>query len=117
MTTYISNAISLNMLPADATARALRCTPITPAEAASHIRRAYHVSNAIGHADMASLVRSVMAEHGVDVPPAARVSVVLRDGDEMIVAQYSGPRLPEGCTALPEGARIEWWHVEAERIG
>ena len=30
---------------------------------------------------------------------------------DMLVAQYSGPRLPEGATALPAGARIEFWLV------
>lgn len=44
--------------------------------------------------------------------PANRASVKLEPGEKMIVAQYSGPRLPEGTTALPEGAKIEFILVE-----
>jgi hypothetical protein len=32
-------------------------------------------------------------------------------GEGVLVAQYRGPRLPEGATELPEGATIEWYVV------
>lgn len=34
---------------------------------------------------------------------------VTEESDRLIFGQYIGPRLPEGVTALPEGATIEWW--------
>ena len=41
-----------------------------------------------------------------------RVSVKLDNPDlHAIIGQYSGPRLEEGATELPEGARIEWWII------
>jgi len=46
---------------------------------------------------------------GVSVP-VNRVNVKLTG--PMVVAQYMGPRLPEGATTLPEGAKIEFWKVE-----
>ena len=30
------------------------------------------------------------------------------EGTTLFVGQYKGPRLPEGATALPEGAIVEW---------
>ena len=63
--------------------------------------------SAVGHADTASLFTSLL---GTEVP-ANRVSVSLRNYDVLVVGQYNGPRLPEGCTTLPEGATIRWWLV------
>jgi hypothetical protein len=64
------------------------------------------VVSAIGHADTARLVGQQL---GVALP-ADRRSVVL-GGEPVLIAQYIGPRLPEGATALPEGARIEYFMV------
>jgi hypothetical protein len=62
--------------------------------------------SAIGHADTARLVGEQL---GIELP-ADRRSVTL--GNEiMLVAQYTGPRLPEGATELPQGARIEFFAV------
>ena len=30
------------------------------------------------------------------------------------MGQYSGPRLPEGSTSLPEGATIKWYLISTE---
>jgi hypothetical protein len=40
--------------------------------------------------------------------PMNRVSVQLGFSEVSLVGQYSGPRLPEGATMLPEGANIRW---------
>ena len=65
------------------------------------------IESAIGHKDMAELVSKEL-----DWPlPAERKSIKLRDNDALLVAQYIGPRLPEGATELPEGASIEYWLV------
>jgi hypothetical protein len=44
------------------------------------------------------------------------VSVALASGDEAVVAQYVGPRLPEGATALPEGANFSWFLVRVHGV-
>jgi hypothetical protein len=49
--------------------------------------------------------------------PINRVSVSLKPGDILVVGQYIGPRLPEGCKALPDGARIEWYVVSCRKAG
>jgi len=41
-----------------------------------------------------------------------RETIKLRDGDNMIVCQYSGPRLREGATQLPPEAQIDYFLVE-----
>lgn len=116
MTAFLGNAISLNMLPPAQQAAQLCCHQISEALAARRVGRAAHVVNAIGHADLAAIVATTLAAHGVEVPARERVSLVLRDGDELIVAQATGARLPEGCTELPEGAKIVWWSVTVEDV-
>ena len=56
----------------------------------------------VGHADMAGILTKML---GKEVK-MNRVSVNLKHGDQLIWAQYNGPRLPEGATSLPEGAEI-----------
>lgn len=63
--------------------------------------------SAIGHPDMAAVAGD---ELGYQIP-MNRVSIKLEKGDELIVAQFSGGRLPEGTTVLPEGFKIDWWLV------
>ena len=65
---------------------------------------AVHCASAVGHADTAAVFSSVL---GVPVP-CNRATVTLKEGDVALVGQYSGPRLPEGCSTLPEGATIKW---------
>ena len=67
----------------------------------------------IGHADIAAVLSGLI---GFDVP-VNRVSVSLKPGDVLVVGQYVGPRLPEGCKELPDGARIEWYIVECKKTG
>ncbi len=64
--------------------------------------------NAIGHASTDALVRGIADLDGVTLPKGERMTVKL-DGTELVlVAQYSGPRLEEGTTVLPEGAKVEF---------
>lgn len=101
---YILNAFSLNMLVGNAD---ISVREITQGVAASH---ADACTSAVGHADTAAVFSSVL---GIDVP-CNRVSVTLQPGDVALVGQYSGPRLPEGCSTLPEGAAIKWVVVEVK---
>ena len=63
-------------------------------------------SSAVGHADTAKILGT---ELGMEIP-MNRVTLALKNG-ELIVGQYSGPRLTEGTSVLPEGAKIKWLHV------
>jgi hypothetical protein len=67
----------------------------------------------VGHADIASVLSGLI---GIEVP-VNRVSVSLMPGDTLVVGQYVGPRLPEGCSTLPDGARIEWYVVSCRIKG
>ena len=57
--------------------------------------------SAIGHQTTADIL-------GI---PCNRLTVKLNAGDELLVAQYVGPRLPEGTTVLPEGSKFEFYRV------
>ena len=98
---FILNAFSLNMIVGDAD---VSVREVSRAMAAS---LAAHCPSAVGHADTAAVFSSVL---GVTVP-CNRATVTLKDGDLALVGQYSGPRLPEGATSLPEGAAIKWMVV------
>ena len=95
---FILNAFSLNMLVgnADISVRGVSqkvAACLAPA-----------CVSAVGHADTAAVFSNVL---GVEIP-CNRATVALKEGDVALVGQYSGPRLPEGATSLPEGATIKW---------
>lgn len=98
---YLLNAFSLNMLGSNA--------DVTVRQVSLAVARnlASDAVSAVGHADTAAVFESVL---GTPVP-CNRVSVTLRHGDTALVGQYSGPRLEEGATKLPEGATIKWMVV------
>lgn len=103
---YILNAFAASMLP-HGTYR-VTFTDITLEEARE---RAWDTRiSAVGHADTAAVFASELL---VDVP-WNRVSVDLRANDWALLGQYQGPRLPEGATSLPEGARIRWMLLRVE---
>ena len=95
---FLLNAFSLNMIVGNAD---IVVREITKGVAAS---LASSCISAVGHADTAAVFSSVL---GVEIP-CNRATVALKDGDVALVGQYSGPRLPEGATSLPEGATIKW---------
>jgi hypothetical protein len=66
------------------------------------------LESVIGHVDTAIIVSGLL---GVALP-MNRKSVKLDYGESMIIAQYYGPRLPEGATKLPDGAEIRFIMVE-----
>ena len=95
---FILNAFSLNMIVGNA--------DIVVREVSQKVAAilAADCVSAVGHADTAAVFSSVL---GVTVP-CNRATVALKEGDVALVGQYSGPRLPEGCSSLPEGATIKW---------
>jgi hypothetical protein len=88
----------------------IRVLEISEAAAASLCHESGGIQSAVGHADTAKVFSSVL---GTDVP-MARVTVSLEAGDRILVGQYSGPRLPEGATSLPQGASLKWAVVTIE---
>ena len=66
------------------------------------------IYSVIGHADTARVIGGLL---GREIP-ANRVTYKAQPGDVLYVAQYTGPRLPEGATQLPEGAEIRFYKIE-----
>ena len=95
---YLLNAFSLNMLAGNADVHVREVSLDTARNLAKVC------TSAVGHADTAAVFADVL---GVPVP-CNRVSVSLVHCATALVGQYSGPRLPEGATTLPEGATIKW---------
>ena len=91
MTTYVGNAFSLSMLSGPATL---------------HVSLAASWVSVFGHTDIEGL-----AAQSIGFPADELDVVSLVERDIMIVAQYIGPRLPEGATELPEGGKIQWYSV------
>lgn len=76
-------------------------------ETAVRIYDAYVTESGIGHADTAALVSGIL---GREVP-MNRVSLAWTPGTIILGALYTGPRLPEGTTVLPEGASLSFYVV------
>ena len=107
---YVGNAFSLSMLDKHGRPR----SPIYLGDATAAKERidnwqghGAEIVSRIGHADTAAVFSQIL---GLDLP-VNRTSVKLDDNSCILVGQYSGPRMPEGATTLPEGATIEWWIV------
>ena len=105
---FITSSFSLNML-AVMTAN-IRAIEISEAAAASLMAESGGIPSAVGHSDTAAVMSAAL---GAPVP-MARVTVTLNAGDRILVGQYSGPRLLEGATTLPEGATLRWVIVTIE---
>jgi len=107
MPVLILNSFSLNMLPSPGIGlpTSLVVVQITREEARRLVEKEGYES-AIGHADTARILGE---ELGIELP-MNRTTVQLAGG-HAIVGQYSGERLPEGVTRLPEGATIKWFKV------
>lgn len=106
---YISNAFSLQMLEKfrfkDGFESEISIKHVeTPG---AFIKPGEEFVSLVGHDDIAAVMSSIL---GVEVP-VRRVSETLLAQDDLLVAQYVGPRLPEGAKTLPEEASIHWMHV------
>jgi len=106
MKRYLVNAASLNMIGGKNARWEIRWISI---EAARSLAR--DAQNALGHASTAAVVGAAL--YGAPLP-AQRIDIQLEAGDELLVAQYQGPRLAEGTTILPAGAQIAWALVVVE---
>ena len=94
---YVSNAFSLNMLEYHSSK--LVITQISKKVFEKPLQGEY--TSAVGHEQIAELLNV----------PYNRITLKVKKGDVLYVAQYSGPRLPEGATELPDGATIIYYHI------
>ena len=98
MSLYLSNAFSLQMQGSFFA----ETSPISVGDVPKN------VTSIVGHADVAAVMSALI---GADVP-VNRASISLQPGDILYVGQYIGPRLQEGATKLPPGAKIKWYRVD-----
>ncbi len=106
---YLANAFSIQMLPGNRTVD-VRFAPISTTTASQIYHQSPEVVNCIGHLDTAAVV-SEMLNTDVGAP---RTNISIQEGDELIVAQVVGGRLPEGCKTLPEGVGIRFYLVSIQ---
>jgi hypothetical protein len=109
MTITITNAFSISMIEIEKEGN-INFRKITIAEVKNLLSH-FPYSSAIEHADTAAVVSSIL---GVHLPANKIINVKLSKDKRLIVAQYNGPRLPEGSTTLPENASIDFWMVVPE---
>ena len=107
MNSYIGNAFSLQMLEGGNAHISVK--EIAVGDAAAFAKNA---TSCVGHPDTAA----VFSEQLRVTVPMNRMNVKLNAGDNLIVGQLTGGRLPEGATTLPEGFKIEWKLVTVERV-
>lgn len=104
MEKYLANAFSLQMLealPSVVKIRGAKEEEIFNVADDGSKTLANGIVSVIGHEDTARVL-------GV---PFNRISVKLKDGDILYVAQLMGGRLPEGATTLPEGFKFKFIKV------
>ena len=103
---YVNNAFSLNMLP-DIDAGCIKWLKLSKDEVAN-ILSTNKFKSVVGHEDIANVISNDL---GIKIA-VNRETLKLTQEDELIVAQYIGPRLEPGTTKLPENARIEYFYIK-----
>jgi hypothetical protein len=107
---YLSNALSLGMLDCLAEHPVNLVVRQITLEQAKEWVEGHSPESVVGHADTALLLTTLLGK----LVEMRRVGTTLAPGDKLLVAQYNGPRLPEGATSLPEGSSIRWIYVCVE---
>ncbi|MEM4360298.1 MAG: DUF1874 domain-containing protein [Candidatus Bilamarchaeaceae archaeon] len=98
----IFNSVSLNMLNVTDQIQ-LNLQRITPTEARQLLLE--NIESFIGHQDTANIISKLL-----NLPiPFNRSIGTIQAGEKALIAQYIGPRLPEGSKTLPDGARIDFF--------
>jgi len=106
----IASAFSLNMLDNTSTHH-ISFSPLTPEQVKSMFWNG--VQSAVGHEATAQVIS---AQLGIEVP-FNRVSVGLGQGNSMIVAQATMPRLAEGQVLSHEemmNVPITYWYLNSD---
>lgn len=112
MKIYICNAFSLGMLDRETQRHAAtQRRPYPVDDPVQYLRHweaeGMDILSVVGHANTAAIFSDAL---GMKIA-TNRETISLTEGDFALVGQYMGPRLEEGATTLPEGARIEWWYI------
>ena len=103
----VSNAFSVNMMEAGRFHLVEFC-PITKERFIETLKEEEWESS-IGHQSMADLLSEMT---GITIPMNRSSNKINCSQDGYILlAQYTGPRLPEGAIELPEGADIQFYVV------
>lgn len=97
----LANAFSLSMVSGNCK---IEVREISHLEVLTILHPDGEWQSCIGHADTSKILEGLLGQ-SVQVN---RSSICVEEGDILVVAQYSGGRLPEGATELPEGAKILW---------
>lgn len=97
------NAFSVNMLNGDN--QAVDFCPISGEEARNLLVHGF--KSFIGHDSTASILSHTL---GLDVE-FNRQSYRFMPRDTVVLAQYTGPRLPDHAIQIPEGAKIFFWKI------
>lgn len=105
MTVYLGNAFSLQMVEPPTV---FEQNALTLEEVAHELKNNSHVCKVVGHRETAEILSRML---GVEIP-YNRQSILLKPGDALIVAQVVGGRLPECCTTLPPGVKMEFRVVD-----
>jgi hypothetical protein len=100
MSLWLLNAFSLNML--SEFPMSIHLEEVTLEEAQELLSAGFR--SAVGHGNTAALMSELL---GLEVE-AHRMTLSLQHGEKALIGQYSGPRLEEGVTSLPEGATLRW---------
>lgn len=103
---YISNNFSLSMLSGGASD--IKVIPIDSLQLAGAIAK--ESKSVVNNVDVASVFSSVLKTDII----YSKYDLIIEDGDEVLVGQYKGPSLSEGCTDLPDGAEIRWFLILTE---
>ncbi|MBA0167851.1 STIV orfB116 family protein [Pectobacterium sp. CFBP8739] len=103
---YINNVFTLGMLKNPADASCVRFVHLSKKDAACWVQKGVWHS-VVGHEDTAAITSKELGA----VIPFNRQTLLIEKGDEVLVTQYIGPRLPEGSTQLPDGAKFEYFLV------
>ena len=96
----LSNAFSLQMI--ESFPVSMDATELSLEQAREKVAKGFKSS--VGHQDIANVLSDML---GTKVE-MNRCSDKLQPGDELLVGQFMGGRLPEGCTTLPEGFSIKF---------
>jgi hypothetical protein len=111
---YVMSAFSANMLPPTVEGD-LEPSPRAALVAVEFQRLSLEAArtfapgcrSVVGHEGTAALFSQLLRTP----VPCDRATVRLNRGTQHLLGQYVGPRLPEGATALPEGAEVQWYLV------
>lgn len=101
------NAFSLNMINVQETQIVITEIPLNEVK---YLMRTEKCESYIGHKDFAEILTKV-TDFNI---PMNRSNFSFGEVNRALVFQYSGPRLEEGTTVLPENATIKFYYVKVK---